>query len=251
MAEERLQKIIAAAGIASRREAEELIREGQVTVNGQVITELGSKADPEHDHVKVRNRLITRPEPKRYILLNKPREVMTTSNDPEGRPTVTDLLKGVKERVFAVGRLDYHSEGLLLLTNDGELANHLMHPRYGCEKTYQAKVKGVPDDSALQKLRRGIVLDGRKTRPCQIERMRTTGKRHDPNNSWLEIRLREGRTQQIRRMFKLVGHPVQRLRRVAISTVEDAKLAPGEWRDLTDEEVAQLRRSVSAGSSDE
>lgn len=246
MAEERLQKIIAAAGIASRREAEDLIREGQVTVNGRVVTELGSKADPERDHVKVRNRLITRPEGKRYILLNKPREVMTTSSDPEGRPTVIELLKGVKERVFAVGRLDYHSEGLLILTNDGELANRLTHPKYGCEKTYHVKVKGVPDDSSLQKLRKGISLDGRKTRPCQIERIRTTGKRQDPNNSWLEVRLREGRTQQIRRMFKLVGHPVQRLRRVAISSIEDPKLGYGEWRDLTEEELARLFRSTGA-----
>lgn len=249
MAEERLQKIIAAAGIASRREAEDLIREGLVTVNGQVITELGSKADPETDHVKVRNRLITRPEPKRYILLNKPREVMTTSSDPEGRPTVIDMLKGVKERVFAVGRLDYQSEGLLLLTNDGELANRLMHPKYGCEKTYHVKVKGVPDDSSLQKLRRGITLDGRRTRPCQIDRVRTTGKKQDPNNSWLEVRLKEGRTQQIRKMFRFVGHPVQRLRRVAISTIEDPKLLYGEWRDLTEEEVIQLRRSVSGKTS--
>ncbi|MBW3670791.1 MAG: rRNA pseudouridine synthase [Acidobacteria bacterium] len=245
MAEERLQKIIAAAGIASRREAEELIREGQVTVNGQVVRELGSKADPEHDHVKVRNKLITRPEPKRYILLNKPREVMTTSSDPEGRQTVIQMLKGVKERVFAVGRLDYQSEGLLILTNDGELANLLTHPKFGCEKTYHVKVKGLPEDSSLQKLRKGITIEGRKTRPCQIEKMRTTGKRHDPNNTWLEIRLREGRTQQIRKMFRLVGNPVQRLRRVAISSVEDPKLAYGEWRDLTDEEVARLRHSAA------
>lgn len=248
MAEERLQKIIAAAGIASRREAEDLIREGLVTVNGQVVKELGTKADPEQDHVKVRNRLITRPEPKRYILLNKPREVMTTSSDPEGRPTVIDMLKGVKERVFAVGRLDYQSEGLLLLTNDGDLANRLMHPKFGCEKTYNVKVKGVPDDAALQKLRKGISLEGKRTRPCQIERMRTTGKRHDPNNSWLEIRLKEGRTQQIRKMFRFIGHPVQRLRRVAISSIEDPKLLYGEWRDLTEEEIAQLRRSIGTES---
>lgn len=245
MAEARLQKIIAAAGIASRREAENLIRAGKVTVNGRVVTELGSRADPERDHVKVGNRLITRPEPKRYILLNKPKEVVTTSSDPEGRTTVIDLLKGVSERVFAVGRLDYQSEGLLLLTNDGELANRLTHPRFGCEKTYHAKVKGVPDEATLQKLRRGVSLEGKKTAPCRISRMRTTGKKHDPKNSWLEVGLKEGRTQQIRKMFRLVGHPVQRLRRVAISTLEDSKLAPGEWRDLTEGEVAQLRRDVS------
>lgn len=245
MAEERLQKIIAAAGIASRREAEELIREGQVTVNGQVVRELGSKADPEQDHVKVRNKLVTRPEPKRYILLNKPREVMTTSSDPEGRQTVIQMLKGVKERVFAVGRLDYQSEGLLILTNDGDLANLLTHPKFGCEKTYHVKVKGLPDESSLQKLRKGITIEGRKTRPCQIEKIRTTGKKHDPNNTWLEIRLREGRTQQIRKMFRLVGNPVQRLRRVAISSIEDPKLGYGEWRDLTEEEVARLKRSAT------
>lgn len=247
MAEERLQKIIAAAGIASRREAETLIREGQVTVNGKVVRELGSKADPERDHVKVRNRLITRQEPKRYILLHKPREVVTTSSDPEGRTTVMDLIRGVKERVFAVGRLDYQSEGLLLMTNDGDLANRLTHPRYGCEKTYQVKVKGVPDEASLQKLSRGVNLEGKRTLPCRIDRMRTTGKKHDPNNTWLEVRIREGRTQQIRKMFRLIGHPVQRLRRVAIGPIEDPKLPQGQWRDLDDEEVARLRSETSTG----
>ncbi|MDX1582471.1 MAG: pseudouridine synthase [Thermoanaerobaculia bacterium] len=247
MAEQRLQKIIAAAGIASRREAENLIREGEVTVNGRVVTELGSKADPERDHVKVGNRLITRPEPKRYILLHTPREVVTTSSDPEGRATVIDLLKGVGERVFAVGRLDYQSEGLLLLTNDGELANRLTHPRYGCEKTYEVKVRGVPDDTVLQKLRKGISLEGKRTRPARITRIRTTGKKHDPKNSWLEVRLREGRTQQIRKMFRLVGHPVQRLRRTAISSLEDTKLRPGEWRDLTEQEVRGLWKDTASG----
>jgi 23S rRNA pseudouridine2605 synthase len=249
MGEERLQKIIARAGIASRREAENLIREGQVTVNGQVVTEMGTRADPEKDHIKVRGRLITRREPERYILLYKPREVMTTVSDPEGRPTVIDLLQGVEERIFPVGRLDYQSEGLLLLTNDGDLANRLTHPKFGCQKTYHVKVRGVPEENVLAKLRRGVVLEGRRTKPCEIERLRTTGRRADPTNSWLVVRLREGRTQQIRKMFLFAGHPVQRLKRVAIATLEDAVLEPGMWRDLTQSEVRTLRRTLRAGEA--
>jgi 23S rRNA pseudouridine2605 synthase len=246
MAEERLQKIIARAGIASRREAETLIRDGAVTVNGKVVTEMGTRADPEKDHIKVKNRLITRREPERYILLYKPREVMTTVTDPEGRLTVIDLLQGVSERVFPVGRLDYQSEGLLLLTNDGDLANRLTHPKFGCEKTYHVKVRGVPEENVLQKLRRGVVLEGKRTKPCEIERLKTTGRRADPTNSWLVVRLREGRTQQIRKMFLFAGHPVQRLRRVAISVIEDPVLEPGMWRDLTEAEVRSLRRILKS-----
>lgn len=240
MAQERLQKIIAKAGIASRRRAEEMIRSGLVTVNGRVVTELGSRADSENDHVKVDGKLITKPEKRRYILLYKPRQVMTTVNDPEGRPTVVDILKGVKERVFPVGRLDFQSEGLLLLTNDGELAFKVSHPKHGSVKTYNVKVRGVPQERIIEKLSRGITLDGKRTAPCEIRRLRTTGRGEDEGNSWYEVKLREGRTQQIRKMFSAVGHPVVKLRRVAIGEVRDASLEAGQWRDLTPREVKLL-----------
>ena len=237
---ERLHKIIAHAGFASRREAEEMIRTGRVTVNGRVVTELGTKADGQRDHVKVDGKLITRAEPHRYILLYKPKEVMTTVDDPEGRTTVIDLIRGVRERIYPVGRLDYHSEGLVLLTNDGELAYKIAHPKHGSVKTYNVKVRGVPDDRVIDKLRRGITLEGKRTLPCEISRIKTTGRGDDEGNSWLEVRLREGRTQQIRKMFQAMGHPVTKLKRVAIGPVSDPKLTPGVWRELTEREVKLL-----------
>ncbi|MGH9423074.1 MAG: pseudouridine synthase, partial [Thermoanaerobaculia bacterium] len=197
MQQERLQKIIAHAGVSSRREAEAMIREGRVTLNGRVVTELGTRADPNKDHIKVDGKLITRAEPHRYILLYKPKEVMTTVEDPQGRRTVIDLVRGIRERIYPVGRLDFHSEGLVLLTNDGELAFKVSHPTHGSVKTYNVKVRGVPEERLIDKLRRGITLDGKRTLPCDIERMRTTGKRDDEGNSWFEVKLREGRTQQI------------------------------------------------------
>lgn len=242
MAEERLQKIIAKAGFASRREAEELIRAGKVTINGRVVTELGTKADSSQDHVKVDGKLITRAEEKRYILLNKPKEVMTTLDDPMKRKTVLDLVRGVKERIFPVGRLDYHSEGLILLTNDGDLAFRVSHPSQGSIKTYHVKVRGVPTDRIIEKLTRGIMVDGRRTLPCEIDRLRTTGRTEDEGNSWFEVRLREGRTNQIRKMFQAVGHPVSKLKRVAIGPLSDSKLAAGEWRELTPAEIRMLSR---------
>lgn len=245
---ERLQKIIARAGFASRREAEEMIRSGRVTVNGRVTTELGSKADPEQDHVKVDGKLITRREDPRYILLYKPKEVMTTVNDPEGRKTVVELVRGVKERIFPVGRLDFHSEGLILLTNDGDLAFLVAHPTNGSVKTYHVKVRGVPEERIVDKLRRGITIDGRRTRPCEIARMRTTGKSEDGGNSWFEVKLQEGRTQQIRKMFKAVGHPVSKLKRIAIGPISDPKLTAGQWRDLTPQEVRMLMTQKSAAA---
>lgn len=246
---ERLQKIIAHAGVASRREAETMIREGRVTVNGRVVTELGTKAHPDRDHIKVDGKLIIRPEKRRYILLNKPREVTSTVNDPEGRPTVIDLIKGVRERIYPVGRLDYQSEGLLLLTNDGDLAYKVSHPKHGSVKTYHVKVRGVPDNRIIGKLERGITLDGKKTIPCVIERMRTTGRGQDEGNSWFEVRLREGRNQQIRRMFQAVGHPVSKLKRVAIGPIADPGLAPGLWRELTPHEVTLLNTVPEARSA--
>jgi 23S rRNA pseudouridine2605 synthase len=237
---ERLQKIIAHAGFASRREAETMIQNGRVTINGRVVTELGTKADAASDHIKVDGKLITRAEPHRYILLYKPKEVMTTVEDPEGRRTVIDLIRGVHERIYPVGRLDFHSEGLVLLTNDGDLAYKVSHPTYGSVKTYNVKVRGVPDDRVIDKLRRGITLEGKRTLPCEIARIKTTGKRDDEGNSWFEVKLREGRTQQIRKMFQALGHPVSKLKRVAIGPISDPKLTPGVWRELTPHEVKML-----------
>lgn len=237
---ERLQKIIAHAGFASRREAETMIRTGRVTVNGRVVTELGSKADAARDHIKVDGKLITRAETHRYILLYKPKEVMTTVEDPQGRKTVIELVRGIRERIYPVGRLDFHSEGLILLTNDGDLAFKVSHPRHGSIKTYHVKVRGVPEDRIVDKLQRGITLDGKRTLPCEIERIKTTGRRDDEGNSWFEVRLREGRTHQIRKMFQAVGHPVAKLRRVGIGPISDPKLTPGDWRELTKHEVKLL-----------
>jgi 23S rRNA pseudouridine2605 synthase len=238
--QERLQKIIAHAGVASRREAESMIRSGRVTVNGEVITELGSKADVSRDHIKVDGKLITRKETHRYILLYKPKEVMTTVEDPQGRVTVIDLVRGIRERIYPVGRLDFHSEGLVLLTNDGELAFKVSHPTHGSVKTYSVKVRGVPEERVVDKLRRGITLEGKRTLPCEIERLKTTGVRDDEGNSWFQVKLREGRTQQIRKMFQAMGHPVSKLRRVAIGPISDPKLTPGVWRELSEKEVKML-----------
>jgi 23S rRNA pseudouridine2605 synthase len=238
--QERLQKIIAHAGYASRREAEAMIRAGRITVNGRVVTELGSKADPDRDHIKVDGKLITRAEDHRYILLYKPKEVMTTVEDPQGRRTVIELVRGVRERIYPVGRLDYHSEGLVLLTNDGELAYKVSHPQHGSVKTYNVKVRGVPEERLIDKLRRGITIDGKRTLPCEISGIKTTGKGAEEGNSWWEVKLREGRTQQIRKMFQAVGHPVSKLKRVAIGPIADPKLTPGVWRELTKHEVKLL-----------
>ena len=238
--QERLQKIIAHAGYASRREAEAMMREGRITVNGRTVTELGSKADPDRDHIKVDGKLITRAEDHRYILLYKPKEVMTTVEDPQGRRTVIDLVRGVRERIYPVGRLDYHSEGLVLLTNDGELAFKVSHPKHGSVKTYNVKVRGVPEERIVDKLRRGITIEGKRTLPCEIAAIKTTGKNAEEGNSWWEVKLREGRTQQIRKMFQAVGHPVSKLKRVAIGPIADPKLMPGVWRELTKHEVKLL-----------
>ncbi|HEY0140545.1 MAG TPA: pseudouridine synthase [Thermoanaerobaculia bacterium] len=238
--EERLQKIIAHAGFASRREAETMIREGRVTVNGSVVTELGTKADPDKDHVKVDGKLITKAEPHRYILLYKPKEVMTTLEDPQKRKTVIDLVRGVRERIYPVGRLDYHSEGLVLLTNDGDLAFKVSDPKQGSVKTYHVKVRGVPEERLIEKLERGITIDGKRTLPCEIEQMKRTARGEDEGNSWYQVKLREGRNRQIRKMFQAIGHPVAKLRRVAIGPIADPSLTAGEWRELTKREVKML-----------
>ncbi|OLE52507.1 MAG: hypothetical protein AUG51_17650 [Acidobacteria bacterium 13_1_20CM_3_53_8] len=237
--EERLQKLIAAAGLASRRHAEEMISAGEVTVNGEVVTELGTKADPERDHIKVRGRLINpllKSREKVYVLLNKPRGTLSSVSDPEGRPLVTDLLPASLGRVHPVGRLDFNTEGLLLLTNDGEFTNFITSARNHVRKVYEVKVKGVPTDTAINRLRRGIELeDGVRTAPAEIKKLDETD-----TNSWFEITLREGRNQQIRRMFDSIGHSVLKLRRTRIGFLRDERLKPNEWRLLTPSEVSRF-----------
>jgi pseudouridine synthase len=239
---ERLQKIISRAGVAARRKAEELILQGRVRVNDRVVRELGSKADPARDLIRVDGRLLTRRGAHRlYLLLHKPPGYVSTLSDPEHRPTVVSLLGGVKERVYPVGRLDYHSSGLMLLTNDGDLANFLMSRASAVPRTYQVKVEGRPNPKDLAQLERGIALDGRPTAPCQI---RLVAARDKP---WYEITLVEGRYHQVRRMFERIGHPVLKLKRVGIAFLTDQGLAPGKFRDLTPAEVERLK-NWKAGS---
>jgi 23S rRNA pseudouridine2605 synthase len=233
---ERIQKIISAAGVTSRRAAEELITEGRVRVNGKVVTELGTKADPSKDHIKVDGKLINPQQPQTYIMLNKPAGYVTTMSDPEGRPTVQDLLKGIKVRVYPVGRLDYNTEGLLLLTNDGDFAHLITHPKHEFPKTYLAKVKGVLEDSQIDNLESGIYLDDGKTAPAKIKKVRK-----EEANSWLEITIHEGRKRQVRRMFDRVGHSVIRLKRVRTGNQTLGDLAEGTFRYLTPEEVTGLK----------
>ena len=244
MPEERLQKIIARAGVCSRREAEKLIRDGRVTVNGRVA-ELGASADPEADHVKVDGKLLRAPEPSRYLLLYKPREVVTTTDDPEGRPTVLDLVRGVvRERIYPVGRLDYHSEGLLLLTNDGDLAAKVTHPRHGVQREYLAKIKGDLDESERRRLLDGTTIDGRRVKPLRARRERVL---KASGNSWWRITVAEGRTHEVRELFFRAGHHVQRLKRTAIGPIRDTALGPGDFRMLTASEVAALLAAATGG----
>ncbi len=246
MSEQRLQKIISAAGVASRRLAEELIAQGRVEVNGTTVKTLGTKADPERDEIRVDGRRIKEQKRKRYILLYKPRGYVTTRSDPQGRPTVMDLLKGVKEYVYPVGRLDYDSEGLLLLTNDGELAARLMHPSHEIEKVYEARVRGVPAAADLERLARGVVLDGERTAPAKVRiadrPVKTTAS--GTEQTFVEIVLHEGRQRQVRRMFDSIGHPVARLRRVRIGPIVDEQIPIGHWRELDQQELTRLRRAA-------
>jgi len=242
----RLQKILSAAGVASRRTSESLIQQGRVTVNGTVVTTLGTKADPSRDDVRVDGRRIRVESRRRYILLNKPRGYVTTRSDPQGRRTVMDLLTGVREYVYPVGRLDYDSEGLLLLTNDGDLAARLMHPRHDVERVYEARVRGIPDVPAIDRLTRGIMLDGRRTAPARVERPQPRTTATGGSQATIEIALHEGRKHQVRRMFEAVGHPVVRLRRIRIGPIEDDSLTTGHYRDLTPRELAALRRAAGA-----
>jgi pseudouridine synthase len=238
----RLQKLISQAGVASRRAAEKLIAEGRVTVNGETVTEMGTKADPARDDIRVDGRRIKATERLRYILLYKPAGYVTTRSDPQRRRTVIDLLHGVREYVYPVGRLDYDTQGLLLLTNDGDLAAKLTHPRHQVDRTYEAYVAGIPDDEAIDRLRRGIPLDGRRTLPADV--LLVTKGRRD-RNGVLIITIREGRNRQVRRMLEAVGHPVESLRRVRFGPLSIRGLRPGDWRDLTDAEVEKLKSRKS------
>jgi len=236
MPEERLQKILSRAGVASRRKAEAMILEGRVTVNGQTVTELGAKADLDRDHVKVDGHLLRPPKRLVYLAMNKPVGTVTTVHDPEGRRTVMDLLHRVKERVYPVGRLDYHSEGLLLLTNDGDLANALTSAAAYVPKTYLVKVTGLLTAEQEQEFRHGVLLKGRRTAPAGLKLVRSQ------RSPWYEVRLHEGRKNQIRLMFKHFGVLVEKLKRIRIDFLELAPLKPGEFRYLHAEEVERLKR---------
>ena len=247
--EQRLQKILSQAGVASRRAAERLIADGRVTLNGKTVQEMGTKADADTDDIRVDGRRLSPPERKRYILLNKPAGFVSTRSDPQRRRTVIDLLHGVREYVYPVGRLDYDTEGLLLLTNDGDLAARLTHPRHGVERSYEARVAGMPDEEALRQLREGIPLDGRRTLPAEATlltergaaRRRAAPKTRHRANGMLQITIREGRNRQVRRMCEAVGHPVRELTRTRIGPLTDRRLKPGMWRDLSAAEVTTLQ----------
>jgi len=236
--EKRLQKILSEMGITSRRKAEDLIFEGRVTVNGRIAT-IGTKADPVKDHIKVDGKLLIRPEPKVYIMFNKPKNVVTSLHDPEGRPTVKDFLKGVRYRVFPVGRLDYDSEGLLLLTNDGDFAHAVLHPSRKISKTYLVKVKGILEEDKIEKLKTGVKLVEMITATAKVKRIRKT-----ENNSWLEITIYEGKKRQIRRMLEKIGHDVLKLKRIRVDGLELGKLEPGTFRYLTPEERDKIKKEV-------
>jgi 23S rRNA pseudouridine2605 synthase len=276
MASERLQKIIAAAGIASRRKAEEMIASGLVSVNGQIVTELGSKADRERDHIRVNGKLLRGAERHVYVLLNKPRGYVTTVHDPEGRPTVIDLLRGVRARVYPVGRLDYASEGLLLLTNDGELAHGLMRAASHVPKVYLVKVAGKPDASGLEKLRRGLTIPAERNLPAakreyppnemrrgkeghlselhksrRQPRIKTAAAKvrvvREAENPLYEVTLKEGKNRQIRKMFEEIGHHVEKIKRVKYGSLV-LDVPPGDYRHLSLAEVQKLRAAMGASA---
>jgi 23S rRNA pseudouridine2605 synthase len=242
--EKRIQKILSEIGITSRRKAEKLILEGKVTVNGKIAM-IGMKADPEKDYIKVDGKLITgfkKDIKKVYLMFNKPKGVVTTLFDPEGRTTIKDFLKGVKYKVFPVGRLDYDSEGLLLLTNDGDFAHAIMHPSKKISKTYLVKVKGILGEDDIEKLRKGIKLDSSSsgmTLPAKVKRIRK-----GDVNSWLEITIYEGKKRQIRRMFDKIGHPVLKLKRIRINGLEIGDLETGAYRYLSPEEISKIKQEA-------
>lgn len=236
MTTERLQKILAAAGVASRRKAEEFIQAGRVRVNGKVVVELGTKADATRDHIEVDGRAVHAEAPV-VLVLNKPRGVVSTASDPEERETVVDLVKGVPARVYPVGRLDFATSGALLLTNDGALAHALTHPKFGVEKIYLLKIKGRAPQQALDMWRKGVELEDGKTRPAEVFKVE-----ENDSYTWVRIGLREGRNRQIRRMAEAVGLDVNKLKRVSFAGVTIEGLRPGQWRELTDRELSRIKR---------
>lgn len=238
---ERLQKILSQAGVASRRASEQLMIEGRVTVNGATVRELGTKADPAQDDIRVDGRRIKLPERHRYLLLNKPRGYVTTRSDPERRPTVMDLISGVSDYVYPVGRLDYDTEGLLLMTNDGDLAARLTHPSHGVPRVYEARVLGIPDAHDIERLMKGVTLDGRRTQRALVQLLSGRQEGH----AALRITIREGRNRQVRDMFDAIGHPVDQLTRVAIGPLRDSRLKVGHWRNLTPPEVEALQKAAA------
>jgi 23S rRNA pseudouridine2605 synthase len=235
----RLQIILSRAGVASRRAAETLIADGQVSVNGRVVTELGTKADPAKDHVRVDGRLLKQPRAFSYFVLNKPPGVVTTLSDPEGRPSIGELVDFLGIPVHPVGRLDYHSAGLLLVTNDGELTKRLTHPRYHVDKVYRVKASRVPGPRAVERLRKGLRLEDGKTGPARVHVTRSEG-----GKAWLELTIREGRNRQVRRMLEKVGVRVEKLRRTAVGPIKLGRLPTGNVRPLTKREVEELRAEV-------
>ena len=238
--QERLQKILSQAGIASRRESETIIAGGRVAVNGTVVTELGTKADPESDTITVDGKPIAIAQKRVYLLLYKPVGYMTTMKDPEGRPIVTDLLKGIKERVYPVGRLDYNTEGLLLLTNDGAFANMLMHPSHEVDKGYLVRVSGRVTQAQIKRLAEGVKLEDGMTAPAKVVPVSES-----ENNSWISITIHEGRYRQVRRMCEAVGLSVVRLKRSRYDFLEIGEMKPGEFRELAPEEVTRLKRKTA------
>jgi 23S rRNA pseudouridine2605 synthase len=241
MPQERLQKVLARAGVASRRKAELLIEEGRVTVNGQAVTQLGAKADLEQDHIKVDGKRVQPPRRTVYLALNKPGACVTTASDPQGRRTVLDLIRGVRERVYPVGRLDYHSEGLLLLTNDGDFANGLTSASNHIPKTYLVKVNGRLSPEEEERFRSGVPLEGRRTAPAGLKLIKSA------QNPWYEVRLYEGRKNQIRLMFKHFGKLVEKLKRVRIGFLDLGAIKVGEFRHLTPQEVARFYKLLERG----
>lgn len=234
--EERLQKYLSECGIASRRSSEKLITDGLISVNGMVVNELGTKVNPETDIVKYKGKIVKRTEKNIYIALNKPLGYITTMKDEFNRPKVVDLLKGVKEKVYPVGRLDYNSSGLLLLTNDGELTYKLTHPGHQVNKEYIVRIKGVPDETSLKNLRSGVLIDGYITSPAVIDIILC-----EKNYTTLRFLIHEGRNRQIRKMCSSVGHDVIELKRVSIGNLKLGDLKEGEWRYLSDLEISFLK----------
>jgi len=239
----RLNKLLSQAGIASRRAADALIQQGRVEINGRVVSELGTKADPERDVIRVDGRRVGHAPRRRYLLLNKPRGVVSTRNDPQRRTTVIDLLAaaGIGGYFYPVGRLDAESEGVMLLTNDGAFAERVTHPRYELTRTYEAQVVGVPDARDLDRLRRGVTVEGRRTLPATVRLLRVVSGRDEPG-AVIELVIREGRNRQVRRMCDAIAHPVERLRRTRIGTLAAGSLRPGQIRDLTPAEVRALTK---------